>query len=186
MESKLYNIFKNGNFEKNVTYSRFISYIISTAILFILLIIRSVYGGFIYTLSIIVTFVINILIGLLNLVYLILSFLIILISIFFLISTSDEEFASYTIINIKIIFQIIFNVLLAGFLVYLFVISIFTILYFWNIIKDRKKICKDSNIVKENLNTELIFDYTPLQYHNKNYMSLKLKIYQNIYFIRVI
>ena len=174
--TKFYNIIKiYGNYEKKVSYSRFISYIISTAILFILLIIRSVYGGFRYIISIIMTFVITILICLLNLTYIILSFLIILFSIFFFVSKWDKEFAKNTIINIKLLFQIIVNVFLVGFLIYLFIISFFTILYFWNIIKDRKKICKDINIVKDNLNTELIFDYTDLHFHDKKLYEFKIQ-----------
>ena len=120
IKPKFYNIYKiYGNFEEKVNYSRFICYIISTIILFILQIIRSVYGGFRNIKYIIVSLVINILIGILDLIHLILSILVIIFSILFKIANS-EILPNDVMINIKIIFHIILIFIFILYLIFCF------------------------------------------------------------------
>ena len=172
---RFYNIFKiYGNFEKKVNLSRFICYIISTIILFILLIIRSIYGGFRNIIFIKISFVINILIGLLNLVFLILSFLVFLFSIFFMVARIDLELYDLGIM-IKNAFHIVLNVFFIIYFICGLILSFNNIFYFFDIIKARRKICNVNNIAGGDINPELIFDYADLNKNKKKLYEYKIQ-----------
>ena len=82
---KFFGIFKiYGNFEKKVTKIRIIYLIIEDCLLFILLVVRLIQGGFKNIIFITISIVFYIFLALLNFIDMILSFLIFLFSIFFL------------------------------------------------------------------------------------------------------
>ena len=159
-KTQLYSIY--GNLAKNVSISRFIFNAIVQFLLSFCVIIRMIYGGFITNSLLHTFFTFSILLIIYNIIYIILSLLISIFSIMFCASTFILDFGKDSLIKIKLILQIIFNIILMIFYITSLIFTSQLSIYIYNVIKDRKTLSETKNIVNNDLNPGLIFRYRTL------------------------
>ena len=171
---KFFGIFKiYGNFEKKATKIRIIYLIIEACLLFILYVVRLIQGGFKNIIFIRISIVFSIFLALLHFIDMILSFLIILFSIFFFRTTEGELLANFTVIPHKLIFQIVSNFFWFCLDKCLLVFSVKSAVYYSEIIKERKKL--KENMVGTDLNKEIVFEYIDLNNNQKKLNEFRIK-----------
>lgn len=181
-----------GNFEKIVFDSSLIIFIIESFIFLILVVIRLIYGGFKNIIFIILSIIFYILSAILHCIFLVLSFLIFLFSILFLISIPNKSLLNYlyninyfdfTVITIKLIFQIVFATSQMMLFTANIVFLIKNIIYYFDIIKSRKQIT--DNIVKNNLEKEIVFEYTDLNNNKKRLAEFRMQGFPKYLFFKL-
>ena len=156
-----------------MTKIRIIYLIIEACLLFILLVIRLIQGGFKNIIFITISIVFYIFLALLHFIDMILSFLIFLFSIFFFRTTKKELLINYTVIPYKLIFQIVISFLWFSFDIVPLVFSIKSAVYYSEIIKERKKL--KENMVVTDLNKEIVFEYIDLNNNQKKLNEFRIK-----------
>lgn len=180
-----------GNFEKKVFDSGLIIFIIESFIFLILVVIRLIYGGF-KNKFIILSIIFYILSAILHCIFLVLSFLIFLFSILFLLSIQNKSlliilyYINYfesTVITIKLVFQIVFSIFKIGLFTANIVFLIKNIRYYFDIIKSRKQIT--DNIVKNNLEKEIVFEYTDLNNNKKRLVEFRMQGFPKYLFFKL-
>jgi hypothetical protein len=176
-----------GNFEKKVFDSGLIIFIIESFIFLILVVIRLIYGGF-KNKFIILSIIFYILSAILHCIFLVLSFLIFLFSILFLLSIQNKSLLNilyyiYTVITIKLVFQIVFAIFKIMLFTANIVFLIKNIIYYFDIIKSRKQI--SDNIVKNNLEKEIVFEYTDLNNNKKRLAEFRMQGFPKYLFFKL-
>ena len=156
-----------------MTKIRIIYLIIEACLLFILLVVRLIQGGFKNIIFITISIVFYIFLALLHFIDMILSFLIFLFSIFFFRTTKKELLINYTVIPYKLIFQIVISFLWFSFDIVPLVFSIKSAVYYSEIIKERKKL--KENMVVTDLNKEIVFEYIDLNNNQKKLNEFRIK-----------
>ena len=181
-----------GSFEKKVFDSGLIIFIIESFIFLILVVIRLIYGGF-KNKFIILSIIFYILSAILHCIFLVLSFLIFLFSLLILLSipTSKQllnvlyniNYFESTVITIKLVFQIVFSIFKIGLFTANIVFLIKNIRYYFDIIKSRKQIT--DNIVKNNLEKEIVFEYTDLNNNKKRLAEFRMQGFPKYLFFKL-
>ena len=181
-----------GSFEKKVFDSGLIIFIIESFIFLILVVIRLIYGGF-KNKFIILSIIFYILSAILHCIFLVLSFLIFLFSLLILLSIKPSKqllnvlyninYFESTVITIKLVFQIVFSIFKIGLFTANIVFLIKNIRYYFDIIKSRKQIT--DNIVKNNLEKEIVFEYTDLNNNKKRLAEFRMQGFPKYLFFKL-
>lgn len=185
IKPKYYGTFKiYGKFEKKVSLARIIYLSIEICLLFILIIKRLINGGFKKIIFIRMLIFLFILFSLIIFIDIVLSFLVILFSIFFFKTIGEEDFllANYSVINIKLIFQIIVNIFALICNIICFVYNILNVLYYFDIIKSRKIISE--NIANTDINKELVIEYISLSNNNEKLNEFRIQGFPKFLFFK--
>ena len=175
---KYYSIFKMcGNFEKNITDSRFILYLISFFITIFFIIKRMFFGGFIKYIYLTISFILSIIFIIINVIYMILSLLLVIFGGMCHINFEDLSRDDYLIRN-KILVHCFLNSFCFIFFIPILVYNSKIYIYLRDVINDYGILSKDENILKE-INNE---DISNILYIDKNIKACTLEELQIVNF----
>ena len=175
---KYYSIFKMyGNFEKNITDSRFILYLISFFITIFFIIKRMFFGGFIKYIYLTISFILSIIFIIINVIYMILSLLLVIFGGMCHINFEDLSRDDY-LIRSKILVHCFLNSFCFIFFIPILVYNSKIYIYLRDVINDYGILSKDENILKE-INNE---DISNILYIDKNIKACTLEELQIVNF----
>ena len=175
---KYYSTFKMyGNFEKNVTDSRFILYLISSVILIFYISKRMFFGGFIKYIYLTISFILSIIFIIINVIYMFLSLLLVIFGGMCHSNFEDLSRDDY-LIRKKILAHCFLNSFCFIFFIPILVFNVKIYIYLRDVINDYEILSKDENIRKETNNE----DIANIKYIDKNIKACTLEELQIVNF----
>ena len=174
---KFYDLFlMYGTYEKSITQSRFILYIITLFILLLLMLKRIYFGGFSKYIFSLISFISTFVFLLENIIFLILSFILIIASIFSLASYYDISKGSYKddMIQTKLFIQLFFNIPILILIIFISYENIHLIKSLNQIRIEVQIISK--NLIPENQEIRMGYQYNNIDDNNKQYYLSELII----------
>ena len=180
---KFYKTFKSyGKFQKNTMITRIIYDAIAICLLFIVVIIRLIKGGFRNINCIKSLLILSIFLSLIYVIDCVLAFLSFLFSIFSAVCLKDEPFEP-TNWKLKLLINcFLYMAIFIDDILVMLRFSINSVIYYFDIIKRRKKINK--TISNTDLNQEIIFDYIGLDNNNKKLNEFRIQGFPKYLFFK--